>query len=218
MAGVGGTTWDAVYNKSLMRESCLQVSTLVAYTLLVLIMSSSTASTSSSPGSSAAASTSTSTANPKIQSFVSTNRSRIRDEHDAAILTLHALLQDAGFQLIAVSDKPSTTAAAADANAANANTRNSQHHSAAALSALPDDWNSTGDSYTFVYTHPSVPDTTLLVKGVKMDRLLIIHAMRKTLTSAASTSAPSSCDVNVDDYITNDGAQMFRDLDGLVTL
>jgi translation initiation factor IF-2 len=79
--------------------------------------------------------------------------------------------------------------------------------SVAALPSIPPNWNSNADGFCFQYlsTAGSSPQR-LLVKSLRMDRVLMVHATVKSGAAASSASQSASIkslDLNVDDHVNS---------------
>jgi hypothetical protein len=168
---------------------------LLALFAAVLLVSMSSAATSSS---SAAA---------RVHALLSEHAvalSSLPDAHAAVQIALHLhTLQREGIKCCALNDQ--------------------ETQASKALPTIPPGWSASADGFCFQYVMPSAasssgeaggPSKRLLVKSIRMDRSLLVHATTKPISGSSSGASASSAsgespaavrslDLNVDDQINS---------------
>lgn len=126
-----------------------------------------------------------------------------RDGHDVVAFALHAAMVAQGFRCEGTTDAASTPADAVSTP------------KAYAMNSVPEAWNSSSDTYTFRYTLPNLSDKSVVVKMVRMENALMVHAL------LSPSGKLHSLDIRVDDYTqepSSSSPPAVRDLAGLVAV
>jgi len=138
--------------------------------------------------------------------ILSDNKPSFRDIHDAVAFLLHASMLKSKFRCVGVTDAVPT-------------------QDAKEMSAVPEGWNRSEDAYCFQYRLPEdykQNESRVLMKFLRMEQSLLIHAVRKGGTDDNANKS-FSLDLNVGDHVKSDVAldqydKLYRDAAGLITL
>lgn len=118
----------------------------------------------------------------------------MRDQHDAAAIVLHLAMREKGFVCVSTSDASTTE------------TKD--------LGVIPPGWSSSSDGYCFQYRHNDLPGKTVLMKALRMEQYLLVHAV-------GADGKIRSVDIDTQQYVNKDAPlddyeRLFKDLPGLI--